>query len=163
MIIETVSKSIIAALLCGSLISAQSGKQVVLQLLCTSIPASVRCGGPHFLDTKIFAMIWIVGKLIIASILCGSLLPAQAIKRIVPPISVHQYSSLSPLSVNKDKLHIFDLRGHARIVKLSNAAVIADPAPNPEAHWDNVDNDLMWLITTGKRSGPRTSTRSDRS
>jgi hypothetical protein len=90
-----------------------------------------------------------VYKVIIAGILCGSLLPAQTIKRVVPAISVHQYSSISPLSANKDKLHIFDLGGHARIVKLTNAAVIADPAPYPEAHWDNVDNDLMWLIGTG--------------
>ncbi len=94
-------------------------------------------------------MIWTLRKLIIASILFGSLLPAQAVKRVVPSISVHQYSSISPLSVNKDKLHIFDIGGNAGIVKLSDAAVIADPAPYPEAHWDNVDNDLMWLIGIG--------------
>jgi hypothetical protein len=45
---------------------------------------------------------------------------------VVPPISVHQYSGISLLSVNNDKLHFFDLGGHT-----------------------HVDNGLMWLIGVG--------------
>ena len=85
-------------------------------------------------------------KLAVTTVLCGSLLPAQSGKQVVPPVSVHQYSGISPLSANNDKLHTFDGQGRARIVRLRDAAVIADPAPYPEAHWDNTDNDLMWLI-----------------
>lgn len=87
-----------------------------------------------------------MGKLIISSLLCGSLLPAQSGKQVVPGTSVHQYSGISALSAKKDKLHTFDLEGHARIVKLSDATTIAQPAPYAEAHWDNIDDDLMWVI-----------------
>jgi hypothetical protein len=90
-----------------------------------------------------------VVKLIITSILCASLLLTQSGKRVVPPISVHQYSGISPLSVNNDKLHFFDLGGHTQIVRFPSAKGIADPDPYVEAHWDNVDNDLMWLIGLG--------------
>lgn len=85
-------------------------------------------------------------KPIIAGLLCGSLLPAQSGKQVVPPPSVHQYSGISPLSANNDKLHFFDLQGRARVVRLRDVGVVADPAPYPEAHWDNVDDDLMWVI-----------------
>jgi len=89
-----------------------------------------------------------MSKFIFAGLLCGSLLPAQSGKQVVPPTSVHQYSGISPLSASKDKLHTFDIQGHARIVRLRDASVIADNAPYPEAHWDNVDDDLMWVIGT---------------
>lgn len=90
-----------------------------------------------------------MSKFIIGGLLCGSLLPAQSGKQVVPPSSVHQYSGISPLSANNDKLHTFDIQGHARIVRLRDASVIADNAPYPEAHWDNIDNDLMWLVGAG--------------
>ena len=90
-----------------------------------------------------------MGKLIINSILAATLLPAQSGKRVVLPISVHQYSGISPLSANNDKLHFFDLGGHTQIVRFPTSRTIADPAPYVEAHWDNVDNDLMWLIGLG--------------
>ena len=92
-----------------------------------------------------------VTRFIIASVLWGSLLPAQSGRQAVPPVSVHQYSGISPLSAKGDKLHTMDLQGNARIVKLPDATVIARAAPSPEAHWDNVDNDLMWVIGDGGR------------
>lgn len=86
-----------------------------------------------------------MAKLIIAGLVCA-LMPAQSGKQVVPPISVHQYSGISPLSANNDKLHTFDFQGRTRIVKVGDGSVIADSAPYPEAHWDNVDDDLMWVI-----------------
>ena len=59
---------------------------------------------------------------------------------------MHQYSGITPLSANNDKLHTFDIQGHAQIVRLRDASLIADNAPYAEAHWDNVDDDLMWVI-----------------
>jgi hypothetical protein len=90
-----------------------------------------------------------VSKFLIASLFCGTLLSAQSGREAVPPISVHQYSGISPVSANNDKLHTFNIEGHARIVRLRDAKVIAEPAPYPEAHWDNADDDLMWVIGNG--------------
>jgi len=90
-----------------------------------------------------------VTKFIIAGLLCGWLLPAQSGRQVVPPKSLHQYSGISPLSANNDKLHTFDSEGRARIVRFRDVSVIADSAPFPEAHWDNADDDLMWLIGAG--------------
>jgi len=91
-----------------------------------------------------------VSKLLIANLLCGTLLSAQSGREAVPPISVHQYSGISPVSAGNDKLQTFDLEGHARIVRLRDAKVIAESAPYPEAHWDNADDDLMWVIGLGQ-------------
>jgi hypothetical protein len=93
-------------------------------------------------------------RFVIAGLLFLSFLFAQSGRQVVPPISVHQYSGISPLSANADKLHTFDLQGYARIVRLRDAKVIADPAPYPEAHWDNIDDDLMWVIGSGTNHSP---------
>jgi hypothetical protein len=95
------------------------------------------------------AIIELLHKFLVASLLSGFLVSAQSGHQVVPSISVHQYSGISPLSANTDKLHTFDIQGHARIVRLRDGKVISDSAPYPEAHWDNVDDDLMWLIGSG--------------
>jgi hypothetical protein len=78
--------------------------------------------------------------------------------QVMPPKSVHQYSGISPLSANNDKLHTFDSKGRASIVRLRDASVIADRAPYPEAHWDNADDDLMWVIGGQTSSKPAIQT-----
>ena len=90
-----------------------------------------------------------MNKFLIGSLLCETLLYAQTGREAVPATSVHQYSGISPVSPKNDKLHTFNLQGHARIVRLADAKLIADFAPYPEAHWDNSDNDLMWLMGNG--------------
>ncbi|HXA67555.1 MAG TPA: hypothetical protein VNV82_20520 [Bryobacteraceae bacterium] len=95
-----------------------------------------------------------MSKLNIAGLLCGTLLSAQSGKQVAPAGVLHQYSGISPLSANKDKLHTFDLHGNARILRLQDASLIADNAPYPEAHWDNADDDLMWVIGGQTSSKP---------
>ena len=90
-------------------------------------------------------------KLVIACAFYVTLLLAQSGRQVVPDYAVHQYSAITPLSANNDKLYVFGVKGHARIVKLQNAAVVADPAPYPDGHWDNADNDLLWVIGDGGR------------
>jgi len=96
-------------------------------------------------------------KFILAGFLYGSLLPAQSGKLAVPPMAMHTYST-SPLSAKNDKLHYFDNHGGARIVRLRDSAVIADPAPYPEVHWDNVDDDLVYVIGGQTSSKPAIQT-----
>jgi hypothetical protein len=43
-----------------------------------------------------------VHKFIIAALLSGLILPAQSGRQVVPPVSVHQYSGITLLSVNND-------------------------------------------------------------
>jgi hypothetical protein len=79
-------------------------------------------------------------------------------RQVIPPESLHQYSGISPISTAGDKLHTFSGSGGARIVRLSDGAVIADPAPYPEAHWDNADNDLMYVLGGQTSSKPAIQT-----
>ncbi len=79
--------------------------------------------------------------------------------RMVISTQVHQYSGISPLSVNMDQLHVMDPSGHASIVKVADGSVIATDAPYPEGHWDNVDNDLMYVVRrNGQNTSPQIST-----
>jgi hypothetical protein len=96
-----------------------------------------------------FATIEKMAKATLTGLLCGSLLIAQSGKQVVPPGALHQYSGITPLSARNDKLHTFDLHGQARVLRVQDASVIAGPAPYPEAHWDNADDDLMWVIGAG--------------
>lgn len=65
---------------------------------------------------------------------------------MLPPPSSHQYSGISPLSALNDKIHAFWGPIGAWISKVSDGSHIADNAPYPEAQWDNVDDDLLWVI-----------------
>jgi hypothetical protein len=67
-------------------------------------------------------------------------------RQIIPPDSLHQYSAISPVSAAGDKLHTFNMQGAASIVKVADGTVVATNAPYPEAHWDNADDDLMYVI-----------------
>jgi hypothetical protein len=73
-------------------------------------------------------------------------LAGQDGREVLPPESMHQYSGISPLSVLGDKLHTFNGRDPARIVKVSDGSVVCSNAPYPEFHWDSVDNDLGYAI-----------------
>jgi hypothetical protein len=81
-----------------------------------------------------------------AVLLFAATLAAQDGRLVRPPESLHQYSGISPLSAAGDKLHTFKGGDPALIVKLSNGSIIARDAPYPEAHWDNVDDDLIYVI-----------------
>jgi Collagen triple helix repeat (20 copies) len=70
-------------------------------------------------------------------------------RQVIPPESLHQYSGISPISAAGDKLHFFSIQGFASIVKVDDGSVVATNAPYPEAHWDNVDDDLMYVIGYG--------------
>jgi Collagen triple helix repeat (20 copies) len=67
-------------------------------------------------------------------------------RQVIPPESLHQYSAISPVSAAGDKLHVFSMQGVASIVKVADGTVVATSAPYPEAHWDNADDDLMYVI-----------------
>jgi hypothetical protein len=77
-------------------------------------------------------------------------------RQVVPPDSLHQYSAISPISASGDKLQFFDTHGDASIVKVADGSVVATSAPYPEAHWDNIDDDLMYVI--GQSSKPMVQT-----
>ena len=90
--------------------------------------------------------------------LFAAALAAQDGRRVIAT-QVHQYSGISPLSVNMDKILVMDPSGSASIVKATDGSVVAKSAPYSEGHWDNVDDDLMYVVRrNGQNTSPQIST-----
>src|SRR5579884_3023399 len=63
---------------------------------------------------------------------------------------LHQYSGISPLSVNGKYLHTFDLSGTAAILNAATGAVVTvgGNVPYPICHWSNSNDDICYYLAS---------------